>query len=101
MVLNVYCVSFVRLLFCHWLKKQTKKPLAKIIWSPSHLYTETPELHFYTGKILNLRKTDINALKQHKKHCKHPQRSQSHSVKLIFAPLLENISGLTLVPNQR
>ena len=33
------------------------------------------------------------------RHCKHLQRSQSHSVELIFAPWLEKISGLTLVPN--
>ena len=33
------------------------------------------------------------------RHCKHLQRSQSDSVEQIFAPLLEKISGLTLVPN--
>ena len=35
------------------------------------------------------------------RHCKQLQRSQSQSVELIFAPLLEKISGLTLVPNRR
>ena len=35
------------------------------------------------------------------RHCKHPQRSQSHNAELIFAPWLETTPGLGLVPNRR
>ena len=34
------------------------------------------------------------------RHCKHLQRSQSHSVENFFAPWWNKISALTLVPNQ-
>ena len=36
-----------------------------------------------------------------KRHCKPPQRPQSYSVELIFAPWLNKISGLTWVLHQR
>ena len=35
------------------------------------------------------------------RHCKDSQRSQSHSVKLSFAPFLGKNSGFPLLPNQR
>ena len=39
--------------------------------------------------------------KMYTRHCKNLQRSQSHSVELVFAPFLGKFSGLTLVPSQR
>ena len=47
------------------------------------------------------RSTPAGSKHSGKGHGKHLKRSQSHSVELIFAPLSEKFSGLTLVPNRR
>ena len=58
---------------------------------------EGGSLQVYNKMVCNI---NMNFEKAYKRHCKHLQRSQSHSVELIFAPWLENISGLTLVPKR-
>ena len=81
---------------------QKKYQIPKNILKPS---TEAvyPSSKSKTGK-LKVRVPHLSIYwhtQQVTRHCKHLQRSQSHSVELIFSPWLEKISGLTLVPNRR
>ena len=70
------------------------------VWSKVHTYKVTQiGKHYFNSNMLN-RPGLPGAILQVAvmRHCKHSQRSQSHSVELIFAPFLGKISGSTLVP---